>query len=217
MPHYNAVLFDFDGTIIDSMEGISKSVVYALNSFGIREDDQNNLRRFIGPPLWDSFRNYYGFDNVQANKAVEKYRERYSEYGWKEFKLYDGIDNLLKELKQNDIKLGIASAKPHTFVTKILEYAGILKCFDTIAGAELDGKRSEKPDLIRYALKSLGIYNKEMNMHNIVMVGDRIYDYNGAKEIGIDFIGVLYGFGSKAEFENAKTADTVEELKKQLI
>lgn len=194
---YDIILFDFDGTLVDTGEGITKSIKYALENVGIIEDSYANLSRFIGPSLSASFKDFYFLGDEQTKFAIEKYRERYREKCIAESKLYPGTAEMLKTLKDHGVKLATASTKPHYFVKSISEALGIDSYFDAICGSELSGERSDKKELIEYALEQLNADGSE----RIAMVGDRYFDAIGARECGVDFIGVLFGFGSKEEFE----------------
>lgn len=216
MKKYTDILFDLDGTLTDPKVGITKSVAYALRSFGIEVEDLDSLCKFIGPPLRVSFREYYGFSEADCNKAIEKYREYFRETGMFENQVYPGVEDLLKNLKQSGRRLFIATSKPTVFTVRILEYFDLLRYFDYVAGSELDGSRDKKSDVIRFALQQNGLTDLE----NVVMVGDREHDVIGAKENGIDAVGVLYGYGDRAELENAGatyTVETVGELYKLLM
>ncbi len=203
---YQYILFDLDGTLTDPKEGITKSVAYALKYYGIQVDDLDELCKFIGPPLKDSFMVYYGFDDEKATEAVEKYREYFRPYGVYENKVYPGVKNLLEHLKQCGKTVILATSKPTVFADVILEHFGLKRYFDVIVGSELDGSRVKKGDVIAYALEQAGMTDKSQ----AVMIGDREHDIIGAKENGLDSIGVLYGYGSMEEFE-ACGADCIAE------
>ncbi|HBM79608.1 MAG TPA: phosphoglycolate phosphatase [Clostridiaceae bacterium] len=216
MALYDIVLFDLDGTLTDSKIGITKSVQYALSKFGIIEDNLDNLKPFIGPPLADSFMEFYNFTLGEAKQAIEYYREYYKDKGMFENKTYDGIDDLLESLKKAGRNLTVATSKPTFFSEKILKHFNIDGYFEFIVGSELDGRRASKADVIEYAISQLHCTRKE----KIVMVGDRKHDVLGAKANGIDCIAVLYGYGSSAELKEAGpkyTIDTVQNLKKLLL
>ncbi|AGC68883.1 5'-nucleotidase [Thermoclostridium stercorarium subsp. stercorarium DSM 8532] len=208
MKKYTNILFDLDGTLTDPKVGITKSVAYALKSFGIEVKDLDSLCKFIGPPLRVSFRDYYGFSEEECNRAVEKYREYFSETGMFENRVYPGIEELLKSLKKNGRKLFVATSKPTVFAVKILEHFDLLRYFDDVSGSELDGSRDRKGDVIRFALQKNGL----TGLTNVVMVGDREHDVVGAKENNIDVIGVLYGYGDRAELEKAGADYIVENV-----
>lgn len=206
MKSYDTFFFDLDGTIIDSSVGITNSVMYALKRFGIEETDRTSLYKFIGPPLTESFERFYGFDKEKAKKAVEVYREYYADKGIFEIEVYDGIAETVKALKKAGKKVVVATSKPEIFARRIMEYIGLSEYFDYIAGMGMDGARNTKAEVIDYAIEACQLTEKE----KILMIGDREHDVLGAKRIGIDCVGVLYGFGSKEEFEEAGATYIVE-------
>lgn len=215
---YKYLFFDLDGTLTDSHEGITKSVSYALVSLGYNEPELDSLFGFIGPPLSDSFKKYYNMDDEEAKEAIRIYRERYSTIGKFENYPYEGIPELLKKIKEQGRKLIIASSKPTEFVEDILKKFEIYDYFDIVQGADMAGLKGTKEAVIEGAMEMLGI--GEENKAEVVMIGDRHYDINGAKYFGIDSIGVNYGFKqSEKELEEAGATyvvDTVEELSKLL-
>lgn len=206
MQNKNVVLFDLDGTLTDPALGITKSVAYALESFGIHTDDLGKLCKFIGPPLKDSFMEYYGFSEEQALAGVQKYREYFGDKGIYENKLYPGVKEMLEKLKDNGMKVFLATSKPKIFADIILEHFDIMKYFDLVCGCELDGTRSKKGEVIRYALDTAGISEPD----SAVMVGDRKHDVIGAKEVGIMCVGVLFGYGDYEELQEAGADEIVE-------
>lgn len=210
------ILFDLDGTITESGEGIVNSIEYALKALGITDYNRADLFRYLGPPIIETFKNEFGFDDLKAVDAVEKFRKYFRETGIYENKLYDGIELLLKRISESGRKIILATSKAEVFAVRILEYFNIINYFNIIAGSELDGSRIRKGDVIRYALNKAGI----IDLNSAVMVGDRKEDIFGANEVGIDSIGVLYGYGSLEELKNAGAVaivKTVEELGKVLI
>lgn len=211
MKHYTHILFDLDGTLTDPKTGITKSVAYALRSFGIEADDLDALCKFIGPPLKESFLNFYGLSEEEGTRAVAKYREYFGVTGIFENEVYPGIEECLRGLKKQGKHLLVATSKPTVYAVQILEHFGLKEYFDFIAGSEFDGTRTKKADVINYALKQAGITDRS----RAVMVGDREHDILGAKEAGIDSIGVLYGYGDRQEHEAAgagQAARSVQEL-----
>lgn len=196
---YNTVLFDLDGTLTDPGEGITNSVMHSLKYFGIEETNRVKLYKFIGPPLWESYEVFYNFSHEDAIKAVEYYREYYKVKGIYENKLYDGVKEMLEILKNNGVKILVATSKPEKFAKIILDYFDIAKYFDFIGGAAMDGSRVNKDDVIAYTLKNSDI--KEAD--TCIMVGDRLHDVLGAKALTIPSIGVLYGYGSEEELIEA--------------
>ncbi|MBO5873347.1 MAG: HAD family hydrolase [Clostridia bacterium] len=216
MKKYSTVLFDLDGTITDPAEGITNSVAYALQKYGIRVEDKTELYTFIGPPLYESFMRYYGFSAEEAYRAVDYYREYYSDKGIFECRLYDGIEGLLKKLKQGGKKVVLATSKPEFFAEKILKHFGIFDLFDIVAGATMDSSRVEKADVILYALKKANVFDKATT----VMIGDREFDIKGAKANSLKSIGVTFGYGSREELEKAaadQIAESVEDIEKLLL
>lgn len=193
------ILFDLDGTVTDPEVGITLSVAYALKHFGIEVEDVSSLRKFIGPPLHDSFIDFYGFSKEKAIEAVDKYRERFAVTGIFENEPYDGIHQLLTGLKEAGYTLAIASSKPEVFTKRIIEHFELAPYFTEVCGSELDGSRTDKAEVITYVLEKLGNPTAE----NAVMVGDRKHDILGAKKNNLTSIGVLYGFGNEAELQEA--------------
>lgn len=215
MKEIKRVLFDLDGTITDPYNGITRCVQYALKKFGI-ESKQEELRCFIGPPLYDSFRDFFGLTAEESVKAVEYYRELYRDGGAIfDCTLYDGIPELLKALKNNGKSVIMATSKPEVFARRILEHFKIDDCFDGVCGSELDGRRVEKSDVIAYAFESYSLDKSEC-----IMVGDRCFDVEGAHKNQIPCIGVLYGYGNAEEMKKSNAdfiAGTVEDLAKLLL
>lgn len=206
------ILFDLDGTLTNPKEGITKSIQYALRHMGIEIQDLDSLCKHIGPPLKDGFKEFWGFNEEEAETALIKYREYFTVTGIYENLEYEGIKELLEELKHSGREIILATSKPENFAGVILEHFKLECYFSSICGATMDGKRSKKGDVIRYALEKNGIKNVE----EAVMVGDRLHDIAGARENQLDSIGVLYGFGDREELEKAGAsyiAESVEELK----
>ncbi|MBO5195501.1 MAG: HAD family hydrolase [Clostridia bacterium] len=196
---YRHILFDLDGTLTDPFEGITNSVVHALKRYNIEVTDKRELRSFIGPPLVESFMKYFNFTEADAKNAVEVYREHFSTKGLFENELYEGIPNMLSELKSRGKTVIMATSKPEVYARRIAEHFDIAKYFDYMAGSELNGQRIAKTEVIEYALSSLGISDRR----NCLMVGDRLHDINGAKKSDIHSVGVLWGYGSREELEEA--------------
>lgn len=207
MAKYHYYLFDLDGTITDSEMGITNSVKHALKKYGIEETDQDKLRKFVGPPLADSFMKYYGFTKEQAQKGIEYYREYYTNGGMFENEVYDGIPELLQKLKDAGKVLIVATSKPELFAKQILDHFDLSKYFDCIAGASMDESRVNKDEVIAYALDLYGVSEHKKEM---VMIGDREHDIFGAKKNDLDSIGVLFGFGDLNELKAAGADYIVE-------
>ena len=213
------LLFDLDGTLTDPKVGITTCVQYALKSFGIDEPDLDKLEPFIGPPLQESFKQFYGFDDQKAKEAVEKYRERFKEKGMFENEIYAGIPEMLKRLKMRGLHLGVASSKPTVYVEQILEHFHIKDYFEVIVGSELDGTRTDKAEVILEALRRFSSKGTAAK-HKVFMIGDRSYDVDGAKRVGIESVGVTFGYGSMQELMDAHAdyvVRSVEELKRFLL
>ena len=211
---YNAILFDFDGTITESGLGITRSSAYAFEQMGLPVPSQAELDTFIGPPLVASFMKYGKLSEADALTATEHYRVRYRSIGWKENRVYAGITPMLKQLKQQGAYLAIASAKPEIFVRQIAEYFGVAKYFDKIVGITMETTHADKTDLILAALP------ENMDRAEIAMVGDRLYDMEAAKKCGLAAIGVAYGYGSHEELESSGAdmiCDTVADLHELLL
>lgn len=212
MKKYNYILFDLDGTLTDSADGIINSVLYALNQYGIKENDRKKLMTFVGPPLTESFVNQYGvLREDAAGILTQYYREYFSERGWKENRVYEGIPEVLKVLKDAGKHLILATSKPEVFARKILEHFDLTQYFETIGGAALDGSISSKGEVINYVMKQVG----REHTGEMIMVGDRKHDVIGAREQGLPCVGVLYGYGGREELEAAGAdaiCETVEDL-----
>ena len=206
---FERVLFDLDGTLTESGIGITRSVAYSLRKFGIEEGDQAKLDRFVGPPLIDSYMRYYGFSREQAVLAVEYYREYYAVTGIFENRVYDGVETVLRKLCDEGKTCILATSKPEGYARQILDHFGLSRYFSCVAGATMDEKRTDKADVIAYALARAG------GSGSAVMVGDRRHDIQGAKANGLPSIGVLYGYGSREELETAGAdylAETAEDI-----
>jgi phosphoglycolate phosphatase-like HAD superfamily hydrolase/membrane protease YdiL (CAAX protease family) len=214
---WNTVLFDLDGTLTDSGEGITKSVQYALEKeFGMQVP-LSDLRCFVGPPLKEQFMSFAGVSEEAAVRAVERYRERYRPKGIYENYLYDGIKTMLRQLHEEHFTLALTSSKPTMFCRQILRMFNIDEYFTAVVGSDMDGRRTDKYELIEETIRELGMQDLR---DEIVMVGDRKYDCVGAASAGIDCIGVTYGFGSRQELEEewpACIVDSPIELRNVLI
>ncbi len=196
---YQYLLFDLDGTLTDPKEGITKSFQYALEALGIHEPDADKLTWVIGPPLMESLMRGYGLNEEQAKFGTEKYRERYVPVGYAENSVYTGMEEVLVKLCEAGFVLATATSKPTGMAEKILEHFGLSKYFSVVGGASMDSSRSKKVDVIRHTLNLLGVSETD----KVLMIGDREYDVLGAKELGIDCLGVLYGYGSEEELSKA--------------
>ncbi len=215
-------LFDLDGTLTDPKEGITRSVQYALKYFGIEEPDLDKLEPFIGPPLKDSFMEFYGLSEEQALKAVEVYRERFAPIGVLENKMIPGTERMLRHTRQKGIHLAVASSKPLVFVRQILQHFQIEEYFEVVVGSELDGTRGSKEEVVEEALRQLGILEMKIadRKKRCAMIGDRKFDIHGAKVHGLTGIGVSFGYAGEGELKEAGAdgvADTMEQLERMLM
>lgn len=209
---YRYVLFDLDGTLTDPREGICKSVQYALRDQNIEEPGLEKLEPFIGPPLSESLREFYGMDDGQIKKAVSKFRERYETVGIYENELYPGMAEFLAGLQKRGVHLAVASGKPREFVEKVLDHFQIRGYFEAVEGSEKDGGRTEKTEIMKKALAGLfSLPEEEMEKRlenglpsaDILMVGDRKFDVEGARALSIDSAAVSYGYAAEGELQKA--------------
>ena len=210
------LLFDLDGTLTNPKEGITKCVQYALHAFGIEEPDLEKLVPFIGPPLRQSFMEFYGFSEEDAIKAVDSYRERFSTIGLFENFPYPGIAAMLQKLQAQGKILAVASSKPTVFVHQILEKFELAQYFTVIEGSNMDGSRVDKKEVIAEVLQQLG----NPPADQLLMIGDRKFDVIGAREMGFACVGVRFGFAAPGELEDSGAvyvAETVQELQKYLL
>lgn len=192
------LLFDLDGTLTDPMVGITSSVQYALEKFGIHVRYLKELIPFIGPPLAESFQKFYGFSKEDAEKAIQYYREYYAPKGIFENEVYEGIPEMLAHLTEAGFTLLVATSKPTVFARKVLKHFGMEDYFSFVGGSEVDGSRTKKAEVISYILKTCGIEAKEA-----IMIGDRRHDIEGGKACGLESVGVLYGYGTEQELTEA--------------
>lgn len=211
---YKNILFDLDGTLTDPGEGITNSVMYALEKFNIKSTDKSELYKFIGPPLLDSFEKYYGFTKEMSRQALLYYREYFTKSGMFENEVYEGIEKLLISLRKRGKRLFVATSKPEIYSKQILNHFGLSKYFEFIGGSTLDEKgRIHKADVIEYVLENAGIVDRK----STIMIGDRHFDIEGAKKCGLDSIGVLYGYGDIDELTASKAtyiAEKVEDIER---
>ena len=216
MRNYDIILFDLDGTLTDSAPGILNSVRYACRKLGLEMPRETTLRKFLGPPLIDSFRQLVGLSDAEADRAVSAFREYFPTKGLFENEVYPGIPALLADLKAAGKTVLIATSKPEEFAKRIMEHFNLAQYCDFICGATLDETRTDKAEVIAYALETAGITDKT----GLVMVGDREHDVLGAKKNGLPCIGAVYGYGTAEELTAAGAAalaETVEELHNILL
>lgn len=204
---YKAIFFDLDGTLTNPETGIVNCIRYAADYYGVKTV-KSDLKKYIGPPLLDTFIELLGPDVQQAEAAVAKYRERFAPIGLYENEIYPDVKETLAQLKEMGYVLCTASSKPQQFVDTILEHFEIKKYFDFVGGASMDGKISKKEDVISHVLQQTGFQPQQ-----VLMVGDRMFDLTGAAEFGMDAVGVLYGFGSREELSAYKNIALIENIK----
>ena len=237
---FRYVLFDLDGTLTDPKEGICRSVQYALHQMDIEEPDIDKLEPFIGPPLEDSFMEFYHMSKADAEKAIAHYRERFSSIGLFENMVYDGIPQMLKRVKEAGCYLAVASSKPEVFVKRILKHFHLESYFDVVVGSELDGRRSKKEEVVEealmqlYALKEADLKKGQAGWDKVwlngkesaslrnttAMIGDRIFDMNGARAYGLHGVAAAYGYAPEGELEHSGAeyiAATVKDLERYLL
>ena len=210
---FDYLFFDLDGTLTDPALGITNSFKHAIKSFGLEIPSYETLCSFIGPPLPDTFKNHFGFDDAKAAEGVKKYREYFAVKGLLENSVYPGIPELLTTLKAAGKKLVVATSKPEEYSVRIIEHFGLAQYFENVCGSLMDETRSKKDEVIAYAIKRNNISDKS----KILMIGDRKHDILGAKKIGLKSCGVLFGYGSREELETAGAdfiAQNVPELQK---
>ena len=214
MAKYDYVIFDFDGTVVDTGEGILKSLQYSFKEMGREVPDLDDLKKFIGPPIYYSYTTFYGVSEEEVSMYITKYRERYKVKGIYECELYEGMVDLIDTLKAKGVKVGIASSKPQHLIYSVADYLKITDKFDAIVGVKIDdSNHSSKTQLILDAMAEMGADDKS----KVLMVGDRMFDIDGAAGAGVDSCGAIWGYGSEEEFRehNAthiayKTADILE-------
>ena len=205
-----AILFDLDGTLIDSSEGITRSAQYALAHYGIDEPDLKKIYFFIGPPLMNTFMNHYGFSKEKAVEAVAVYRERYQDTGIFECSLYPGVKECIEELKKRGYMIGMASSKPEESCKRILEHFGILELFDDVVGATFDGKIDTKEEVLNEVMRRWSDITRE----EMCLIGDTMFDIEGANKVAVPSIAVSFGFGNVDEMLKAGAKTVVDDLRK---
>lgn len=203
---FDCILFDFDGTVFDTVEGIAKSVRYALNKVGL-DAELESLRCFAGPPLADKFMEVYGFDRTAAEQAVRDYRERYRPIGMNECCVFPGIKELLEKLRAAGKTVGIATSKPQELAEELLRRENMLGLFQVICGSLPNGNDSAKWQVVQRAMELCGAAKE-----NTILVGDTKYDVAGAHKVGIACVGVRYGYAAEGELEAAGADAIVEDL-----
>ena len=189
-----AVLFDWDGTVADTRPGIFNSVSYAIGQYGIADKPDDELRYFIGPPLYDGFEHVFGVSPELANELTDTYRVYYRDKGIFECNVYEGVGDLLRELHDAGVKTAVVSSKPKEFLDRLVEHFGLAEHLDAVVGPAMDNHNSNKTVLVNQALKELMLLPS-----TVAMIGDRHFDMEGAKAAGVSAVGVLYGYGTEEE------------------
>lgn len=215
MKKYKTVAFDLDGTLTDPFRGLTSAFAYGLKKIGIDVSGDNNLKRFIGPPLRDSFQEEYGLSLEAAEEALRLFREYFSVYGWWDNELYPGIKELLSDLKRAGYTVVLATSKPDVYSSKILKLFGIAEYFDFSEGASFDSSRERKCDVLQYALDKVGA-----DAESAVLIGDTRFDVEGANVLGVDSIAVTYGYGTREALEKEGATyivNTVSEIRTLLL
>lgn len=217
MSKFDAVLFDFDGTVADTGEGVFFCIRKAIERFGLRQPTEAEIRKFIGPPMVVSYKTLYPqLSDDEVQKLLVSFREDYVKTGLYKFRLYDGITELLKKLSESGIKTAVASSKPQKELERIITYSRIDKYIGAIVGADINYKDSDKATIVEDAMKKLGVEDKS----RVLMVGDRKYDIVGAHKAGIACAAVLFGYGNREEFDEYKAdyvVESFEEVEKLVI
>ena len=219
MKNYHTIAFDLDGTLTDPKRGLTSAFAYGLKKVGITFESVESLKKFIGPPLRDSFRDEYGLSEKDADDALMLFREYFGVYGWWDNELYEGIHDLLASLRAAGKKIVLATSKPEVYSSKILKLFGLTDYFDFAEGASFDSSRERKCDVLDYALSKVGVTAPEEKA-GAVLVGDTKFDIEGARICGVDSIGVTYGYGTEEDLANEGAtyiAKTVAEVKRILL
>lgn len=219
MKKYHTIAFDLDGTLTDPKRGLTSAFAYGLSKIGVKPESPESLKKFIGPPLRDSFKKEYSLTDGEADEALRLFREYFGVYGWWDNELYDGIHELLSSLKAAGKKIVLATSKPEVYSSKILNLFDLTKYFDFCEGASFDSSREKKSDVLTYALSQVGVESED-SLEGAILVGDTLFDVEGAAEVGVDCCAVTYGYGKREELERAGATyvfDSVSEVAKMLL
>lgn len=195
--NFDTLLFDLDGTLTDSTEGIVRCLEYALERMGF--DIPEDTNKFLGPPLYRSFAEFCGMNEEQVNEAVRIFRERYSTVGLFENRVYEGVPEMLKRLRDGGKRIMVATSKPEVYAVRIFDRFGLSQFFEIVGGANINGTRNDKNEVIEYVLGKAGISDRS----SVLMIGDRRQDVIGAHKTGLKCMGILWGFGSIEELTEA--------------
>lgn len=207
---YDIIAFDLDGTLSDPASGLVDGFVYAFKKMGVDYGEREALKRFIGPPLIETWMPEFGFSYEEAERAVILFREFYNIYGWWDNKIYPGIRELLAELKARGKTVVLTTSKPEDTAEDVLALFDIRKYFDFVGGASSHKTRERKSEVIEYVLDTLGVGKSAEERAKVVLVGDRVYDAKGAAECGIASVGVLWGHGSEREIAESRFTYTAK-------
>ena len=208
---YEVILFDLDGTLTDSIDGIVNAVCYACKELGIRIPTQEELLEFIGPPMTYSFTTHFGLEGEELEKAIDLYHVYYTDRGWKENRVIDGIVPMLEELKAKNKRMALCTNKPEHYAQQIMDLFGLTEYMEFIGGSSYEADRMYKWKVIKHTLDSMDVKDK----NTAVMVGDSHFDVEGADRVGVKTIGVTFGYGTRQELENAGAilvVDTPQEI-----
>ena len=220
MKKYDVIAFDLDGTLSDPARGLVQGFVYCFKKLGIPYDDEESLRKYIGPSLYDEWQEDFGFTPEEANAAIEVFREYYNIYGWWDNVMYDGIPEMLDSLKRAGKKVVLATSKPLDTAKKVLELFGLTRYFDFVGGA-ISHENDQKWQVLNWSLSEVGVdLSDPDSLAKCIMVGDRKYDAEGAQICGIDSMGVLYGHGTEKEMTSSGftvLVSSVAEISEYLI
>lgn len=212
--NFDTLLFDLDGTLTDSTEGIVRCLEYALERMGFDIPEDKN--KFLGPPLYRSFAEFCGMNEGQVNEAVRIFRERYSTVGLFENRVYEGVPEMLKRLRDGGKRIMVATSKPEVYAVRIFDRFGLSQFFEIVGGANINGTRNDKDEVIEYVLEKAGISDRS----SVLMIGDRRQDVIGAHKTGLKCMGILWGFGSIEELTEAGAdfiAETPEKAADMLL
>ncbi len=212
--NFDTLLFDLDGTLTDSTDGIVRCLEYALERMGFDIPEDKN--KFLGPPLYRSFAEFCGMNEEQVNEAVRIFRERYSTVGLFENRVYEGVPEMLKRLRDGGKRIMVATSKPEVYAVRIFDRFGLSQFFEIVGGANINGTRNDKDEVIEYVLEKAGISDRS----SVLMIGDRRQDVIGAHKTGLKCMGILWGFGSIEELTEAGAdfiAETPEKAADMLL
>lgn len=218
MPKFHTVAFDLDGTLSNPTRGLVSAIKYGFDKMGLPKSSDESLKKYIGPPLRESFERDYSLTSKESEECVRLFREYFSVYGWWDNEIYEGVRDLLACLKKKGKKIILATSKPQIFAEKILKLFEIEEYFDFIGAATLDKRRETKEQVLNFALLETGIDEKTKS--GVILVGDTKFDVEGARLCGISSLGVLWGFGKRSELEAEGAdyiAENIEEAKKILL